>query len=144
MKRFRTLLSSSVLLATLALPLAGTAHAHARALTLTATAGPVTVPGVPVTVCVNSDCLVSTPPATTVKLDVSVTLKKAIGTPPTIIPSRCPAGQFGVVLVIKTGTSSVTISGSVTVTVNGFPKTIAIGPLTVGPNKTVTISACST
>lgn len=139
MNRTRILLGAGMGLATLMLPFAGTASA----LTVSGSVGPVPVPSVPVTLCVNANC-VSTPAATTVQLNASVTLTTALGLPPTVTPALCPPGQFGPALVITTGTSSATIGASVTVLVNGVPRTFTVGPITVDPSKTVTINACST
>ena len=48
-------------------------------------------------------------------------------------------------LVVTTGTTSVTISGAVTATTpDGETITIPVGPITVGANETVTISVCTT
>lgn len=122
--------------------------------TVTATAGPVTIPGVPVEVCVAqgevplSEC-VETPGAQTVTLTVVVNVPTpTVGVvPPTIEPAQCPAGTEGVALKVNTGSAGATIGGTVTVTVvvNGMPvtQTIPINQAVVGPNQTVTVFACA-
>lgn len=124
--------------------------------TITAEAGPVTVPGVPVKVCVNqtetgvNEC-VTTPGAQTVQLNVVVHVPTPTAniTPPTVTPIQCPAGTEGVALQVNTGGADVTVGGTVTVTVlvNGVPtaETIAVPTTTVaGPTpRTVTVFACA-
>ena len=122
--------------------------------TLTATVGPVTVPGVPVEVCVVqgdvpvNEC-VETPTAQTVTLTVvvQVATPNVVVVPPTIAPAQCPAGTEGVALKINTGSVRATIGGSVTVTlvVNGMPTThsVPINQVVAGPDQTLTVFACA-
>lgn len=122
--------------------------------TVTATAGPVTIPRVPVNVCVVqgdiplNEC-VQTPAAQTVTLTVVVNVPtpSLVLVPPTITPAQCPAGTEGVALRVNTGSAGATIGGSVTVTavVNGMPvtQTIPINQVVAGPNQTVTVFACA-
>ena len=120
------------------------------ATTITATVGPVPLPGVPVQVCVVqpdagvNEC-VTGPGAQTVTLTVVVTVGglTPVIVPPTITPAQCPAGTEGVALKINTGTAAVTISGSVTLIVNGQPTTIPINQTVAGPNQTITVFACA-
>ena len=44
---------------------------------------------------------------------------------------------------MNTGSAAATISGSVTVIVNGQPVTIPINQTAAGPNQTVTVLACA-
>ena len=128
----------------------GLAGPASAATSITATVGPVLVPGVPVSACIASssppvnEC-VSTPPAQTVTLGVTVTLNtvSALIGLPTITPVACPAGTSGVALKVNAGSDSVTVSGSVTVTVNGAPTTIALDPTVAVAGKTVTLYACA-
>ncbi len=122
--------------------------------TVRVTAGPVTIPGVPVEVCVVqgdvpvNEC-VETPGAQTVALTVvvQVATPDVVVVPPTITPAQCPAGTEGVALRVNTGSVGAAIGGSVTVTivVNGIPttQTIPINQVVVGPNQTVTVFACA-
>jgi hypothetical protein len=91
---------------------------------------------------------VSTPPAQSVSLTVSVTLNNTLTlVPPVILPGTCPAGQTGVKLnVITFGTGTLTISGFLKVVVNGSPTVIPIGPISTPglPFSITTISACTT
>lgn len=124
------------------------------ATTVTATAGPVTIPAVPVNVCVVqgdiplNEC-VQTPGAQTVTLTVVVNVPTPTVAlvPPTITPAQCPAGTQGVALRVNTGSAGATIGGSVTVTavLNGMPvtQTIPINQAVAGPNQTVTVFACA-
>lgn len=124
--------------------------------TITASVGPVTIPGVPVEICVvqadvpggANEC-VETPEALTVALQVVV----QVPTPepdvalPTITPAQCPAGTEGVALSINTGGVDAVIGGSVTIMliVDGMvvTQTIPIDQVVVGPNQTVTVLACA-
>jgi hypothetical protein len=124
--------------------------------TITLTAGPVTVPGVPVEVCVNqtdtpeptNEC-VTTPEALTVALTVvaHVDTPEPEVVPPTITPIECPAGTDGVALRVDTGTAETAIGGSVTITlvVDGevVSETIPIDEVIAGPQQTVTVFACA-
>ena len=122
--------------------------------TVTVTAGPVTVPEVPVEVCVVqgdvpvNEC-VETPGAQTVTLTVVVQVPtpNVVVVPPTVTPAQCPAGTQGVALKVNTGSAGATIGGSVTVTlvVNGMPvtQTIPISQVVAGPNQTLTVFACA-
>ena len=122
--------------------------------TVTATAGPVTIPAVPVEVCVVqgdvpvNEC-VETPGAQTITLTVVVNVPtpNVVVVPPTITPAQCPAGTEGVALRVNTGSAGATIGGSVTVTVvvNGMPvtQTIPINQVVAGPNQTLTVFACA-
>jgi hypothetical protein len=125
--------------------LAAAGPAVAQPTTVTATVGPVAIPAVPVSVCVDNGTnkCVQTPPATTVGLTVSTTVDPGAVTPPTILPGACSNGQ-GVALVVNTGSAGTVISGSVTVTVNGSPAVIPIGLPATPPNQTVIVSACVT
>jgi hypothetical protein len=135
------------------LPLTGSAFADTI---ITASVGPVTVPGVPVEVCVVqadvpggvNEC-VETPEALTVALNVVVqgATPEPNVTLPTITPAQCPAGTEGVALKVNTGGVDAAIGGSVTITliVNGMvvTHTIPIDQVVVGPNQTVTVFACA-
>ena len=130
-----------------ALSLTGSALA---ATTVTATVGPVPLPAVPVQVCVVqgdagvNECV--TGPAAqslTLTLAVNVAQVTPVIVPPTVVPAQCPAGTEGVALKVNTGSAAATISGSVTVIVNGQPVTIPINQTAAGPNQTVTVLACA-
>lgn len=117
------------------------APANAAPLTVSATVGPVAIPHVPVSVCVNSTC-VTTPAATTVSLTASVKVNLANLSLPTITPTLCSNG-LGVAVVVHTGSlAGGVVTASVTLTVNGVPTTIPLG-IPSGPNQTVTIGACA-
>ncbi len=133
--------------------LALTASASANT-TITATAGPVTIPGVPVEVCVVqgevplNEC-VKTPGAQTLALTVVVHVPtpNVVVVPPAIESAQCPAGTEGVALKVNTGSAGATIGGTVTVTLtaNEMPvtQTIPINQVVAGPNQTVTVFACA-
>jgi hypothetical protein len=128
------------------LALTGTALADTS---LSATVGPITIPSVPVSVCVNapgiSQC-VATPPATTIKLNVAATLlTPSIGlTRPTITPIPCPSGTSGAAAAVATGSATLAVTGSVTVTLAGLPPlTVPIVPVVGLPGKTLKIYACT-
>ena len=115
--------------------------AYAEPVTVSASAGPVTVPGVPVEVCVDDDCQ-TTPALNTVSLDVEVTVDAAAALP-TITPGECDTGT-GVALVVQSGSEDAVVSGEVSGTLpDGSSFSEAIGPVTVGQGST-TVSACTT
>lgn len=119
------------------------APALAHPITVSASVGPVTVPGVPVSVCVDYGTLTCTPtpPVTSVALTASATVDPGAITAPTVTPGMCSNGQ-GVALVVTSGSAGTVLSGSVTVTVDGTPTVIPIGTPPTPPNQTVIVSAC--
>lgn len=124
--------------------MAGTAGA--TTVGVSATVGPVVVPEVPVTVCVDnngSTTCQSTPSATTVSLAVSASVNSGAVTLPTVTPGTCPLGSQGIALVVTSGSVGTVVSGSVILTVNGTSTTIPVSVPAVGPNQTVTVSACA-
>ena len=132
------LLAGGILVASLAMT--GTALAQAQ--TVSGSVGPVPVPNVPVQVCVNSTCQ-QTPALSAVGLSATASAD-ANPTLPTITPGTCASGAGGT-LVIKGGSSTATVTGSVTGALpNGTQFSQPIGPVTVAPNGTTTISACTT
>lgn len=128
-----------------ALPFAAPAPAFADSHSVTLTVGPVPVPNVPLSACIDTTC-VSTPPLKTVKLTTTVTVNG--GALPTLTPASCPNGGLGAAIRISSLTpSTVTISGSVSGTSSSGPVNIPLGPVTgqVGPGTPgVLVSACTT
>ena len=119
---------------------AGTAIAAPQ--TVSGTVGPVSVPNAPVQVCVGSTCQ-GTPALSSVSLTVTASAE-ANPVPPTITPGACASGVGGT-LVVKNGSSTATIGGTVSGTLpNGSAFSQPIAPVTVAPNGTTTISACTT
>lgn len=115
--------------------------AHAEPITVSASAGPVTVPGVPVEVCVDDDCQ-TTPALNTVSLELEVTVDAAAALP-TVTPGECDAGT-GVVLLVQSGSDDAVLSGEVSGTLpDGSSLSEAIEPVTLGQGST-TVSACTT
>lgn len=122
------------------------AASPASAATVSTTLGPIPVPSVPLSVCVNSTC-VSTPAATSVTLSATVSASGA--TVPLIAPGSCPAGSTGAAFTVNTLTAAtVGISGSLSGTgVDGQPFSIPIGPVsqTLGTGTPgIAVSACTT
>ena len=115
--------------------------------TVSASAGPVTVPGVPLSVCVNGHC-VSTPAAQTVSLSITATAtNNPVVVPPLVVPVACPPGQRGVGFAVSSiSGGTVSVSGAVIVSVNGTPTAIPVGPISgpAVPGQTTTITACTT
>ncbi|HYX44196.1 MAG TPA: hypothetical protein VE760_04070 [Acidimicrobiales bacterium] len=141
MKR-ATLLAAACSL--LSLAVIGPASAVGTSKTVSATVGPVSVPAVPVQICVDTTCA-SGPAATTVTLTASAQAALDVNptvVPPSITPGTCPAGT-GAVLAVNTGSVGATIQGLVKLTVNGTTQTIPIAQTIATPNKTVTVSACA-
>jgi hypothetical protein len=127
--------------------LSGTAVADTAVST---TIGPVTIPSVPLSLCITvpgvpNKC-VPTPSARSVTLTVSATaLTPAAGTtPPTITKVACPAGTSGAAAEVATGSSTVTVVGTAAVTVTGLsPITLPIAPAVATPGRTVKVYACT-
>jgi hypothetical protein len=131
------------------LALTGTALADT---TITLTVGPVPLPDVPVEICVEQtdlpeplDECVTTPPAESVSLTVIVHVDTPapVLVPPTITPIPCPAGTQGVAARVFTGSAGASISGFVTIIVNGTPVTIPVDEVIAAGGQTVTIFACA-
>lgn len=134
----RSLLAGAVLMGSLAVT--GTALAQSQ--TVSGSVGPVPVPNVPVQVCVNSTCQ-QTPALSSVGLTLTASAD-ANAVLPTITPGTCASGVGGT-LVVNGGSSTATVSGSVTgMLPNGSPFSLPIAPVTVAPNGATTISACTT
>lgn len=136
MLKFRSAVAALGVLGVLAM----TGSAFAAPTTVSATVGPVGVPNVAVSVCVNANCT-STPVATTVALTVSVTVNPDAVVLPTVTAGTCSNGQ-GVALVVTTGSIGTIISGSVSVTVNGTPTVIPVPQTPAPANQTVIVGAC--
>lgn len=106
-------------------------------------AGPIPLPSVPVTVCVNTKCE-KTPSLGNLALGVSSSFANGSLTLPLITPGVCPFGQTGVALVVTVIVGSTTLSGTVTGTTAGMTYTKNLGPLVLNSlNRTATISACT-
>lgn len=129
-----------------ALVFSGTAFAAAS---VSSTVGPVTIPSVPVSVCVTAPGVnkcVSTPPAQSVTLKVTATAVNpgAVVTPPSITKIPCPAGTSGAAAEVASGSAAVTAGGTVTATVSPLPPvTVPLVPTVVQPGKTVKLYACT-
>lgn len=130
--------------------LAGTALADT---TVKVTVGPIPVPEVPAEVCVTqtdvpggvNEC-VSAPAGDSVSLTVTahVATPKPVVAPPTVTPIACPAGTQGAAAKVFTGSAGATISGSVTVVLNGgAPVTIPISKVVAAGGQTLTVFACA-
>ena len=140
--RSRTLFASGVLVAALAASLTLAGSALAAAQTVSGSVGPVPVSNVPVQVCVNSSCQ-QTPALSSVALNLTASTD-ANAALPTITPGTCGSGVGGT-LVVKGGSSAATVSGTVSGTLpNGSAFSQPIAPVTVAPNATTTIGACTT
>jgi hypothetical protein len=128
------------------LALSGTAFADS---TVSATVGPVAIPSVPLSVCVTAPGLnkcIPTPAVKSVTLKVTATaLNPSVGaTPPTITKIPCPAGTNGAAAEIATGSSSVSVGGSVSATLSPLPPiTVPLVPTVAAPGKTVKLYACT-
>jgi hypothetical protein len=125
-----------------ALALAGTA---AAAPPVHVVLGPLPVPHVPVSACVGSTCI-TTPPATSVTVDVGATLARpgvGLGLP-LVLPMPCSGGRAGLSLRVTPGLASATLSGSISVKVNGGSVVSLPIDRTVGAGTPpLTISACA-
>jgi len=119
------------------------AASPASAATVSTSIGPIPVPSVPVSVCVNSSC-VTTPAATSITLNATVTAHGP--TLPLITPGSCPAGSTGAAFTIDALGAAITVGGSVSGTSTGGSSfSIPIGPYTVGASTPgVSVSACTT
>ena len=135
--RSRALFASGILIASMSV--AGIALAAPQ--TVSGSVGPVPVPNAPVQVCVNSTCQ-QTPALSSVGLTVTASAE-ANPVPPTVTPGACASGAGGT-LVVHGGSSTATVSGTVSGTLpNGSAFSQPIAPVTVAPNATTTIGACT-
>ncbi len=114
----------------------------AQADTVSASAGPILLPNVPVSVCINSNCT-KTPDLGSVSIGVSVTVDNIFGVLPVIAPSACPYGQTGLALSVTANTRNTTVSVTVNGTVGALAFSKPVGPVVVDARRTVTISACT-
>ena len=110
--------------------------------TVTVVVGPVIVPTLPVTVCLDLTC-VPVPIATVVAVGLSLT-ESVTALPPTVTTLPCPAGETGTVEVINSGGAIVAVGGSIFAVVDGIVDVIPIGPVVLPVTHTIIVSACST
>jgi hypothetical protein len=134
------------LLCAIPLALGSSTPAFAATNTVSASAGPVSVPGVPLQVCVNTTCIETTPAAATVSLDITATAAIA-DNQLTATSSSCPEGQEGVAITVTaTLDDTVTIDGEATVTLTtGMTITVPISQsqdISAGP-RGVVVSVCT-
>lgn len=119
-----------------------TALALVDSTTISASVGPIALPDVPVSVCINDDC-VNTPTLSNVSATVSVTAVTEVGKP-TITTSSCPSGSVGAVFTITTGGTSATVTVVVSGSrPDGTPFSQTIGPVTVPGLSTATVTVCA-
>ncbi len=127
----------------LALPTPAFADTHSVSLTL----GPVPLPQVPISACVDTTC-VSTPALTSATLTATASVTG--GPLPLVLltPASCPTGSLGIgVQVSSLKPVTVTVGGSVSGTTTNGPVTIPLGPVTetiVPGTPGVLVSACTT
>jgi hypothetical protein len=121
------------------------AAGQASADTVSLTAGPLPLPNVPLSVCVDGTCS-STPSLGNLTLSLSISASSLTGllVPPTIVPSLCPNGKVGVVLTVSGGIGTETLSGTLTGSMGALTYTKTLGPLIVSPlSHSATVSACA-
>ncbi|MCW7944427.1 hypothetical protein AAW14_20990 [Streptomyces hygroscopicus] len=128
-----------------ALPFAAPAPAFAASHSVGLTVGPVPIPQVPLSACIDTTC-VSTPPLNSVKLTTTATVNGLAL--PVLTAASCPNGGQGAAIRVSSLTpTTVTISGSVTGTSSSGPVNIPLGPVTerITPGTPgVLVSACTT
>ncbi|MFI6849445.1 hypothetical protein OG535_39205 [Kitasatospora sp. NBC_00085] len=108
--------------------------------------GPVPVPHVSVSACVDATC-VSTPALTSVKLVATATVTGGPLPAVVLTPATCPNGGQGVaVQVTSLQPVTVTVSGTVSGTTTSGPVSIPVGPVTetiLPGTPGVLVSACT-
>lgn len=116
--------------------------AEAAPQTVTLAVGPIALPGVPVSACVNSTCQ-TTPSLTSVTLNVSATADTSAA--PTLTAVSCPNGGTGAAVKLTTATSaSATVSAQVSGTkTDGTPFQLSQGQTVNVSTPGVIISACT-
>ncbi|WP_055495668.1 hypothetical protein [Streptomyces sp. TP-A0356] len=128
-----------------ALPFTAPTPAFAASHSVSLTVGPVPVPHVPLSACIDTTC-VSTPPLNSVTLSTTATVNGPAL--PILTPAPCPNGGRGAAIRISSLTpTTVTISGSVSGTSSSGQVNIPLGPVTetITPGTPgVLVSACTT
>ncbi len=128
-----------------ALPLAAPTPAFAASHSVSLTVGPVPVPQVPLSACIDTTC-VSTPSLNSVTLTTTATVDGLAL--PILIPVPCPNGGQGVAISVSSlKPTTVTVSGSVSGTSSSGPVNIPLGPVTerITPGTPgILVSACTT
>jgi hypothetical protein len=142
MKRYARMLAVATAVVLTPMIFAVATPAFADSHTVTLSVGPVSLPGLPVSACIDGTC-VSTPVLTSVGVSVTATTDTSVA--PTLAAVSCPNGGLGVAVVVTTATSvSVTISALVTGTSPDGPVSVPVGPETVTVSTPgVIVSACT-
>lgn len=135
MKKLAILMSGATLMAS------GLAHAAAIAINL----GPVVLPTVPASICVNSSCIGSPAIAAPLTLGLVVSVEPSLGGLPTISAASCPAGQVGSVFTIGAAGTGLTVAANLTGTLpnSATPVSYTTGPVSVNPHGSVTVNGCA-
>ncbi|WP_035839098.1 hypothetical protein [Kitasatospora azatica] len=136
--------AAALTLGVLPLVLATPAFADSHSVSLAV--GPLPVPHVPVTACIDTTC-VTTPPLTSVTLAATATVTSGPLPVVLLLPASCPNGGSGVEISVSSlQPVTVTVSGSLSGTTTSGPISIPLGPVTqtVGPGTPgLLVSACT-
>ncbi|MEU9047586.1 MULTISPECIES: hypothetical protein [unclassified Kitasatospora] len=118
-------------LALAAIPLTAATPAFADSHSVSVSVGPVSLPQVPVTACVDSSC-VTTPPLTSASLTATATVTHGPLPMVLLLPTVCPNGGTGLALQVTSLVPvTVTVSGSISgTTTSGTPVSVPLGPVT--------------
>jgi len=135
MKKLAYLVSGAALLAS------GLAGATELSINL----GPVVLPTVPASVCVDSNCIGSPTISAPVTLTVTVSVEPSLGGLPTVTTSPCPAGQAGSVFSIGAAGTGLTVEAVISGTLpnSTVPVSYTTGPVGVDPHGNANVTGCA-
>jgi hypothetical protein len=121
------------------------ASGAASAATLTINLGPLVLPTVPASVCVNTTCIVSPAVAAPVTLGIAVSVEPSLGGLPSVSTSSCPAGQVGSVFTIGAAGTGLTVAATLTGTLpnSTTPVSYTAGPVSLNPHGNLTVTGCA-
>lgn len=135
MKKLAFLMSGAALLAS----------GMANAATLSINLGPLVLPTVPASVCVNTTCINSPVLAAPVTLKVVVSVEPSLGGLPTVSTASCPSGQVGQIFTIGAAGTGLTVEALVAGTLpnSTTPVSYTTGPVSVDPHGNLTVTGCA-
>jgi hypothetical protein len=135
MNKFTTLIGATTLLAS----------GMTSAATISINLGPLVLPTVPASVCVNTTCISAPVLSAPVTLGLTVSVEPSLGGLPSVSTAACPAGQIGSIFTIGAAGTGLTVAATLTGTLpnSTTPVSYTTGPVSVNPNGSVTVTGCA-